>query len=91
MVKSIRVEDPFRLPNITGLLEKISETWDGAGIASGCFYKRNGWSAGLTPSSTDVSNTGAIYLDASRSNSTYGVSNTVRGNCITTNFLLQAY
>ena len=79
------------LPNITGRLRYIAETFAGVGEAYGCFYKDSGWPNGLTPSSTDVSNTGAIYLDASRSDSTYGRSFTVRGNCITTHFLLQAF
>ena len=63
--------------SLTGSLERISETWNSSGSASGVFTKQGGYSASGTPDSTDVSNAGAITMDASH---THTVTNSTEGS-----------
>ena len=51
---------------ITGRVEKISETFSYAGTATGAFGKETGHSAGGTPSAVDSNDTGAFNFIASR-------------------------
>ena len=55
----------WAIQNITGVLSKVAETWNGYGTASGVFTKQTGFSAGGTPDHTDSSNAGQITFDAS--------------------------
>jgi len=50
--------------NITGAVEKISETYDRNGAAAGAFAKQGGYSASGTPSNTDNSNSGRFSFSA---------------------------
>ena len=51
---------------ITGKIERIAETFNVQGAASGAFEKEQGYRAGNTPKTTDASDTGALNFIASR-------------------------
>lgn len=59
-------EQSDAIRNITGYMRNVSETWNGAGVASGVFFKRSGYSAWYTPDNPDSSGTGRVDFDASR-------------------------
>lgn len=56
-------EDAMR--NITGVVDKISETFGAEGSASGCFSKRTGELSNRTPLTTDSGEVSSIVFDAS--------------------------
>ena len=64
-----------QLPNITGQMNHISETWNTDGNTEGnnnCFEKLNtSTNARLTPINSDRSPAGAVRFNANRSNSVY--------------------
>ena len=69
------------LPNITGSIAQISETFSryASSVNNSALYKSaNTPSSGSTPVEADVSDTGTLAFNASRSNSIYGASDTVQ-------------
>jgi len=69
------------LPNITGSIAQISETFSrhASSANNSALYKSaNTPSGGNTPLEADVSDTGTLAFNASRSNSIYGASDTVQ-------------
>ena len=54
---------------LTGNVQKISETYAGAGTASGIFTKLGNQNAPLTPGSPDTSPTGGFSIDATHTHS----------------------
>ena len=51
---------------ITGSMEKVSETWNDDGIAEGAFEKFTGYPSGNTPDGPDSSNAGRVTFTASK-------------------------
>ena len=54
---------------LTGTVQKIAETYAGAGTASGIFTKLGSQNAPLTPSGVDSSPTGGFSIDATHTHS----------------------
>lgn len=69
------------LPNITGSIAQISETFSSHASSannSALYKSANTPSGDNTPREADVSDTGTLAFNASRSNSIYGASDTVQ-------------
>ena len=64
-LRSILSQQMDSIQNITGSINKISETWNLSGQATGAFSKVGGYVAAGTPSSIDSSSSGAVNFDAS--------------------------
>ena len=72
------------LPNITGGMYIISETWNVSGYTSGAFSKLGGYGGHGTPNATDWSNSSGVDFNASRSSNIYGRAKNVEveHNCL---------
>ncbi len=72
------------LPNITGGMYIISETWNVSGYTSGAFSKLGGYGGDGTPNATDWSNSSGVDFNASRSSNIYGRAKNVEveHNCL---------
>ena len=68
------------LPNITGGVYRIAETFHEYGWTSGAFAKEGGHNSGGTPKSVDWSNAAAFNFNASRCSAIYGRTNSVEVN-----------
>ena len=60
---------------LTGTVQRISETFNNSGSATGVFSKSTGSSANFTPGSPDVNDTGSFSINATH-NHTFSVSGT---------------
>lgn len=76
------------LPNITGGVYRIAETFHDFGWTSGAFAKEGGHSSGGTPSKVDWSNAAAFNFNASRCSAIYGRTDSVEVNH---NLLLEGF
>ena len=80
-----------QLPNITGSVHVISESFNGYGWTGGCFGRGWGHHAGATPSRVDGSDCGTFNLDASRCSTLYKNDvNSVFGDSIAMNMFIKA-
>lgn len=68
------------LPNITGGVYGISETFQSSGWTSGAFVKRDGYNSNGTPTRTDWTWSAAFDFNASRCSAIYGRTNSVEVN-----------
>ena len=59
------------LPNISDVVNGISETFNYAGSVLGCFKKEESAWKNRTPQYVDATYSGILYFDATRSNSIY--------------------
>ena len=57
---------------LTGNIQKISETFNNSGSASGVFSKQTGFGANFTPGSPDVNDTGAVNFNGTHSHHVIG-------------------
>ena len=72
---SISLSGTTSTKSLTGSVQKISETFNNSGSASGVFSKSQGFGANFTPGAPDVNDTGAFSIDASH-NHTFSASGT---------------
>lgn len=79
------------LPNVTGNVTYISETFGNEGTADGAFTKETSHSAQYTPKDVDVSETGRLLFNASKSNAIYGNSDTVQPPALTARYIIKAF
>ena len=82
------------LPNITGSIAGISETFAGFGSSasnSAIYKSADTPSSDSTPSRADTNNAGTLDFNASRSNSIYGASDTVQPPSIVGMYLVKAF
>lgn len=77
------------LPNITGNVTHVSEVFNFAGSADGAFTKAKEYSANWTPRECDVSDTGKLLFNASKSNAIYGASDTVQPPAVTMQYIIK--
>ena len=57
---------------LTGNIQKISETFNNSGTASGVFSKQGGFNANFTPGSPDFNDTGAVNFNGTHSHHVIG-------------------
>jgi len=57
---------------LTGSIQKISETFNNSGIASGVFSKQSGFNANFTPGAPDFNDTGAVHFNGTHSHNVIG-------------------
>ena len=62
------------LPNITGKVKNVSETYSSAGVCEGAFSKGSASLSHSTPDGLDAGGTGILNFDASDANQIYGKS-----------------
>ena len=57
---------------LTGNIQRISETFNNSGSASGVFSKSQGFNANFTPGSPDFNDTGAVNFNGTHSHHVIG-------------------
>lgn len=80
------------LPNITGSIEHISESFSStaSSATNSALYKSSDTPGdGTSPGRVDYNDTGTLAFDASRSNSIYGASTTVQPPAVTVRFIIK--
>lgn len=63
--------------SLTGSIEKVSETFNTAGVPSGIFTKTQGYPSETTPGTVDIDNAGKLNIDANHTHD--GIANAVGG------------
>lgn len=79
-IASVGSEGVETLPNITGGVYTIAETFASFGSANGAFTKHGGYNGGSTPQHVDWNNSGAFTFNAQSSNNIYGRGSSVEVN-----------